>query len=964
MSYIKIEKIVKETVETPEEGHVYFGYDDGGFWKKDDNGSVSYILEGISSAPAILSFVPAQSAFIGDTIIINGANFIGSDISVTFETFLGINPIIVNPFQLKVTIPIGVSTNENIPVVVKTLNGESQPSNYIVQFKDLHPVIIAYPYQGASIGDTITINGANFVPGDTTAYFNNSPGVTNVISSTQLNVVIPNITTGFTHIQVSTSNGLSNDVTLTIYPNTKPIFTSFTQSSGAIGATIDIIGENLNTNQIPVDFGSTPASAINYLSSTHITATIATGTTFGLTSIRVNNIVLPGFTVLGTPSSFLPTITNITPSDYGVGQTVTISGTNFTDSTIVTFGGVLATPSNIQSTSFSATILNDTVFGYNSVIVTNQYGSSLPFSYNIPSVLGATTITSISPTSQYKLNEITISGTNFDTGSANLIYIGGVLSSSTQIVSNQIKCILSSATPSGVVDVKIENSHGKYIMSGFTVLTSGSIPTISSVSPVFGKGGDTVDIIGLNLSDCNISFGNSYPGVSESTTHISSTHLQAVIPSGLLFAGNSRLMNIYATGTNGTYTYSSIDIYEPSINPPILSSFTPQDGLIGSEVTINGANFSEYWFDAYISIISGTTKNDILLANQSFVSNNQIKGKIPYTSGYFGPASLKVVTPIGSSEKIGYTIQATTTTTTTAAPIVYYTYYLASSPPSGGPYTSPQVACSNSSSSIPYGYLYSNVSGLTAGSILYTNSGLTTGYVGNDSYIAVRHVGNTDIQTFRVYSSGVIHDNPILCSSYTTTTTTAAPIYYTYLRRNTGASGLPQDACSSTGGPYGQYYSSSSTLSANSTFLYSDVGLTTPAPSTNGQYVVFEKAGSGVYQAVILYSSGMVNSIVNCSSFVTTTTTTIAPVTTTTTTIPTNHYYAADRYICGLCKRVGINVNIISTTPISANTDHRFYLASTGDVYRINGYGVSGGVDVGDLTNPSISCETIACNLI
>jgi len=28
MSYIKIQKIAKETVDTPEKGYVYFGYDD------------------------------------------------------------------------------------------------------------------------------------------------------------------------------------------------------------------------------------------------------------------------------------------------------------------------------------------------------------------------------------------------------------------------------------------------------------------------------------------------------------------------------------------------------------------------------------------------------------------------------------------------------------------------------------------------------------------------------------------------------------------------------------------------------------------------------------------------------------------------------------------------------------------------------------------------------------------------
>ena len=74
MSYIKIENIKKETVETPEVGHVYFGYDDFGFWvKKDDGSDATYILEGVYTDPTIIDFVPGIGAYVGDQIRIDDA---------------------------------------------------------------------------------------------------------------------------------------------------------------------------------------------------------------------------------------------------------------------------------------------------------------------------------------------------------------------------------------------------------------------------------------------------------------------------------------------------------------------------------------------------------------------------------------------------------------------------------------------------------------------------------------------------------------------------------------------------------------------------------------------------------------------------------------------------------------------------------------------------------------------------
>lgn len=108
MSYIKIQKILKEEVETPEPGYIYLGYDDSsvgstgnGLWIKNDDGSEAYyILSGYATNPSISSIFPADSAYIGNTIVINGANFVPFNTQVTFNGVSGTSVNVLSAIQL------------------------------------------------------------------------------------------------------------------------------------------------------------------------------------------------------------------------------------------------------------------------------------------------------------------------------------------------------------------------------------------------------------------------------------------------------------------------------------------------------------------------------------------------------------------------------------------------------------------------------------------------------------------------------------------------------------------------------------------------------------------------------------------------------------------------------------------------------------------------------------------------
>jgi hypothetical protein len=134
MSYIKIQKIAKENIGTPEKGYIYFGYDDTAFgkglWIKDDDGSLAYyILAEASPIPVITGFDPTSAA-VGETIIIFGNNFIDGQTTVTFNGFFA-NVVFLSVTEISVIIPYEAVVG-TASVVASTPNGSSSPVSFVV----------------------------------------------------------------------------------------------------------------------------------------------------------------------------------------------------------------------------------------------------------------------------------------------------------------------------------------------------------------------------------------------------------------------------------------------------------------------------------------------------------------------------------------------------------------------------------------------------------------------------------------------------------------------------------------------------------------------------------------------------------------------------------------------------------------------------------------------------------------
>jgi photosystem II stability/assembly factor-like uncharacterized protein len=111
------------------------------------------------------------------------------------------------------------------------------------------------------------------------------------------------------------------------------------------------------------------------------------------------------------------------------------------------------------------------------------------------------------------------------------------------------------------------------------------IPAITAFTPASGSAGTFVTIKGQNFTGTsNVSFGGT---PAASFTIVSPTRITAVVGSGS--TGNVALTNVYGTFSLPGFTYHA----PPTSAPPVIASFSPLSGLIGTSVTITGSNFNQ-----------------------------------------------------------------------------------------------------------------------------------------------------------------------------------------------------------------------------------------------------------------------------------------------------------------------------------------------------------------------------------
>ncbi|HEU4819463.1 beta strand repeat-containing protein, partial [Janthinobacterium sp.] len=350
--------------------------------------------------PTITGVSPASGPTAGGTsVTITGTGFTGVT-ALKFGANNGVGVTVVNSTTMTATSPAGSAGTVNVTV---TATGGTSATGAANQFTYIPaPTVTSIsPTAGPSAGGTtVTITGTGFTGATAVTFGATAASGFTVNSATQITATAP-AGTGTVDVRVTTTGGTSATSAADQYTFVaSPTVTSISPTAGpaAGGTTVTITGTGF-ASTTAVTFGATAATGFTVNSATQITATAPAGT--GTVDVRVTT---PGgtsatsaadqFTYVGAPI-----VSGISPTfgPAGGGASVTITGSNFSGTTAVTFGATAATGFTVNSvTQITATAPAGT--GTVDVRVTTVGGTSSTsaadqFTYVAAPVAGAVSAT-------------------------------------------------------------------------------------------------------------------------------------------------------------------------------------------------------------------------------------------------------------------------------------------------------------------------------------------------------------------------------------------------------------------------------------------------------------------------------------------------------------------------------------------------------------------------------------------
>jgi YD repeat-containing protein len=143
-----------------------------------------------------------------------------------------------------------------------------------------------------------------------------------------------------------------NIQSITRYPSTQVALLTFSPSTGSVGTKVTISGLNFssNTTQDTVEFNGVAATILS-ASANQIVVTVPNGTVSGSVSAPLGSATSLEPFIIRTNSN-PPSISGFGPAIAAFGDSVTLTGTNFSTNTkedLITVNGILAGVTNVAS---------------------------------------------------------------------------------------------------------------------------------------------------------------------------------------------------------------------------------------------------------------------------------------------------------------------------------------------------------------------------------------------------------------------------------------------------------------------------------------------------------------------------------------------------------------------------------------------------------------------------------------
>ena len=503
------------------------------------------------------------------------------------------------------------------------------------------------PASGTTTGGTLVTIIGTHLDGPVFVKFGAKPGTITVDLNTKIMVKSPP-GQGTVEITVTTPAGTGKAGEFS-YHNPKahmaaPAVTGVSPATGpaAGGTAVTITGSGLSAATM-VSFGGR-AGMITFDSGTHITVVSPPGS--GTVDVAVTT---PGGTSTAgmftyqapqsatTPPPAHPAVTGLSPASgpTGGGTSVTISGSNLSGASRVSFGGKAGTITSDSGNRI--TVKSPPGKGAVTVTLTTSGGTATAgkFTYNAPPPPPPAhpAVSGVRPNSGPTGGgtSVTITGTNLSNATG--VSFGGSGGRITADSSTQITA--TSPSGSGTVDITVTTKGGTSATSNadkFTYTTPA--PTVSVVSPRSGPtgGGTSVTITGQNLSGAT---GVSFGGTNGSITADSSTVITVTTPAG------SGTVNITVTTPGGSVGAGQFTYVVPA---PTVTGYSPNSNdktpCSATAVTISGAN---------LGTVSSATVSFGSAGAGSITSDNGSTIVVTAPAGSPGPVTITVTTPGGTA---------------------------------------------------------------------------------------------------------------------------------------------------------------------------------------------------------------------------------------------------------------------------------------------------------------------------
>ncbi|MBM3206472.1 MAG: hypothetical protein FJZ43_02535 [Candidatus Staskawiczbacteria bacterium] len=456
--------------------------------------------------------------------------------------------------------------------------------------------------------------------------------------------------------------------------NPTPIVESITPSGALVNSSqvvISVLGSNFIEDSV-VKFNSRSLST-TYVSSTKLTATVLSSdinlscnynvevfnpTPGGGSSDKLQFVV----------SDAIPNISSISPSSrpFGSGSfTMTVSGSNFTENSVVNFNGQDQETTYVSSTQLKANILASYVsrVGQFNVLVLNpvaQCENNDDSEDEDPTQNPKPATTSISPASVNAGASgfvMTINGNNFVPNS--IVKLNNQNRATTYISSTKLTALITSSDLVNPASYNIAVSNptpGGGISNAqvFSVNSQNPSPTIVSISPSSvdaGGPGFTLTVEGTNFLATSQGKFNSQNRI---TNYISETELEIEITVNDLTTGGSYNVIIDNSSTGG-----GVSNPKPlAINSPVpeITSISPSSADAGGSnvvVTVSGTGFVKNSKVKYNNVekvttfLSATNQLRIVLSATDLQNSGNFDVVVVNPSPGGGTSNAKIFTVIG-----------------------------------------------------------------------------------------------------------------------------------------------------------------------------------------------------------------------------------------------------------------------------------------------------------------------------